>query len=105
MTREQMINHLKTNEDTIVVFEKKDGTERSMRCTLMESLLPEYEMTAQKPSHRRSTSTISVWDLDNHGWRSFRVDSVISFGNTMKGEHNSTPAQESSSDWTKEDRE
>ena len=60
-----------------VKFTKKDGTERDMKCTLQESYIAPYE----KKTDREKTSNennISVWDIENQGWRSFRVDSVIS---------------------------
>lgn len=59
-----------------VTFEKVDGTERVMRCTLLPQYLPE-EFKAKAPMLTETTpTTISVWDLDVSGWRSFRVDNV-----------------------------
>ncbi len=61
-----------------VTFEKVDGTERVMRCTLLPQYLPE-EFKAKAPMLTETTpTTISVWDLDVSGWRSFRVDNVRS---------------------------
>ena len=63
-------------EELEVTFEKLDGTTRRMRCTLIPSFLPE-EYRGKAPMLTETTPTaISVWDLDNSGWRSFRVDSV-----------------------------
>lgn len=59
-----------------VTFEKVDGTERTMRCTLLPSYLPE-EYRSKAPMLTETTPlTISVWDVDSSGWRSFRVDNV-----------------------------
>jgi hypothetical protein len=61
-----------------VVFTKKDGTERSMNCTLQESFLPKVEVdsTAEKKTRSENLECLSVWDIDNEGWRSFRLDSI-----------------------------
>ena len=55
-----------------VVFTKKDGTERAMKCTLMEKFLPET-VGSDRP---RNDETLAVYDLEKEGWRSFRWDSV-----------------------------
>ena len=65
-----------------VKFDKADGTERKMRCTLNEKLLPEDDRAgavavALKPSN---DNVVACWDLDKAGWRSFRIDSVIDVG-------------------------
>lgn len=60
-----------------VTFEKVDGTIREMRCTLQSSHLPQM-LTEETPRHQRpeNEATLSVWDVDAGGWRSFRVDSI-----------------------------
>lgn len=63
-----------------VVFIKKDGTERKMKCTLKADLLPaqtDLEEAVQKKTP--NPAVLAVWDLENEGWRSFRYDSVIGF--------------------------
>lgn len=63
-----------------VTFIKKDGTERKMRCTLREDLLPaqtDLEEAVQKKTP--NPDVLAVWDLENEGWRSFRYDSIIGF--------------------------
>jgi len=60
-----------------VVFTKKDGSERSMRCTLVESRIPS-EKTPQ-PKENSTTfagSAIRVFDEEKQEWRSFRWDSI-----------------------------
>jgi len=78
MTRDQMLDTLKSNR-VDVVFRKKDGTERKMRCTLIESLLPAVDDMVKKRKVVRSADAVSVWDMEKRAWRSFRVDSVIAF--------------------------
>lgn len=64
------------NSVVTVTFEKVDGSERVMRCTLIPSYLPE-EYRSSKPMLTEQTPlTVSVWDVDMSGWRSFRLDSI-----------------------------
>jgi|688.fasta_scaffold00027_200 hypothetical protein len=65
-----------------VVFEKKDGTERTMRATLSDLYVPlpqmlsEYDGQVAKPARQLNDDVQVVWDIDADGWRSFRYDSV-----------------------------
>lgn len=67
-----------------VVFEKKDGTERTMRATLSDlyvpqvepAMLSEYDGQVPKNARQLNDNVQSVWDIDAGGWRSFRLDSV-----------------------------
>ena len=59
-----------------VVFEKKDGTIREMRCTLQQDMLPQFLSEVAPVAKTENPDTLAVWDVDNNGWRSFRVDSV-----------------------------
>jgi len=71
----ELVKRLQISE-VEVTFEKMDGTMRRMRCTLLPSFLPE-QYRGKAPMLTETTPTaISVWDLDNSGWRSFRVDSI-----------------------------
>jgi hypothetical protein len=66
------------NSVITVTFEKVDGSMRTMRCTLIPSYLPE-EYRSTKPMLTETTPlTVSVWDVEQSGWRSFRLDSVRS---------------------------
>jgi len=78
MTKSELTEMLK-NQDITVTFEKKDGTQRIMRCTLRPDALPEMitESTRTSVVRRESDSTIAVWDIDLGAWRSFRLDSVV----------------------------
>ena len=58
-----------------VVFEKKDGTLREMRCTLKD--VPQYERkTESETTRKKNDEVMSVYDMDKSEWRSFRVDSI-----------------------------
>tara|TARA_B110000467_G_scaffold148795_1_gene154936 strand:- start:739 stop:984 length:246 start_codon:yes stop_codon:yes gene_type:complete len=60
-----------------VVFTKVNGDERTMMCTLHHSVLPEPILTEE--DRKINPDTISVWDINNGGWRSFRLDSIKEF--------------------------
>lgn len=77
-TKDEMKGFLRNNV-VLLTFEKKDGTERTMRCTLMESLLPTIDLNVDKRQVKKSDSSLAVWDLDKNAWRSYRVDSVRTF--------------------------
>lgn len=69
--------HLKSllkNNVVNVLFIKKDGTERELRCTLKESIVPDSESKGKK---KENPDVLAVWDVENSGWRSFRLDSVV----------------------------
>jgi hypothetical protein len=75
--RENFIKDLKTNVIE-VTFNKVNGTQRVMRCTLREDLLPDkYSSTEQEKFHKDNNEVIACWDVVNGGWRSFRTDSVV----------------------------
>lgn len=66
-----------------VVFTKADGSERTMKCTLKADLLPVVEIKQGAKSKVENPEILSVWDLENAGWRSFRIDSIISADVTL----------------------
>lgn len=76
--REWLLSILRVQEVNLT-FEKKDGTMRTMRCSLSPGLVPAYESKGTKAVNE---NVIPVYDLENNGWRSFRVDSLrrIEFG-------------------------
>jgi hypothetical protein len=72
------INQLLQNNVGTVTFTKTDGTERVMKCTLQSHVLPITEIVEGKVIKTENPNVLSVWDLDNNGWRSFKIDSVLS---------------------------
>ena len=85
--RDELIGKLKNNV-CVVVFEKKDGTERSMKCTLQEGGIPEAtkeDPLSQKKIRSLNEEVIPVWDTEKNSWRSFRIDSVKSFSVLTQG--------------------
>lgn len=57
-----------------VTFQKNDGSERVMKCTLYEHLLPKVEPSVKTKQH--NPDVLPVWDIEANGWRSFRYDSI-----------------------------
>jgi hypothetical protein len=61
-----------------VVFEKLDGTERVMHCTLSEDVIPVMDTFGVASKRANNPDVLAVWDTDAGGWRSFRFDSIKS---------------------------
>jgi hypothetical protein len=69
------LNSILQESIVTVTFTKKDGSERTMKCTLKSEMIPSDKMP--KGSNRTKPSeSIAVFDVENDGWRSFRLDSV-----------------------------
>ena len=64
----------------VVTFNKKDGTERTMRCTTNEAVIPR-DMLPKGTGRAVNGDVQVVFDLDLNQWRSFRLDSVIQWDN------------------------
>ena len=64
-------------KDLRIMFTKKDGTERTMRATLVESRIPvEKQPKSETQVSQTAGSAIRVFDSEAQEWRSFRWDSV-----------------------------
>lgn len=67
-----------------VTFTKADGTERTMKCTLIPEYIPVkpvaegQQLLTEGLTRAENPNTLSVWDLESAGWRSFRIDSIKS---------------------------
>ena len=60
-----------------VTFTKSDGSERVMKCTLIDEYIPSTELDLSRTSTRKvNEAVLPVWDIDKNAWRSFRIDSV-----------------------------
>lgn len=79
--REIVINRLSMG-NVNVVFTKKDGTERNMLCTLL-NIPTEHQPKHENPATEFSKEVVRVFDIENQGWRSFRLDSIKSIGNAV----------------------
>lgn len=71
-----------------VVFTKKDGTERIMKCTTSHKIVPptpivethttntDNPIDFPKPKKKLNEDVMPVYDLESSAWKSFRWDSV-----------------------------
>ena len=59
-----------------VVFTKKNGEQRVMIATLMSAYLPEVDPATQVTT-LLDNSTMTVWDVEEDAWRSFKMDSLL----------------------------
>lgn len=62
-----------------VTFTKKDGTDRVMKCTTKPSSIPEDKQPIGENNIKHNEEVIRAYDIENNGWRSFRVESVKTF--------------------------
>jgi len=63
-----------------VVFTKVNGEKRTMNCTLIESYLPQNDWGSKELHESQRDTALAVWSVDDGGWRSFRYESVLSYG-------------------------
>jgi hypothetical protein len=62
-----------------VIFNKVNGDQRVMHCSLRPDLLPETyrnDVNEEINFHQTNADVIAAWDVQKGGWRSFRIDSV-----------------------------
>ena len=62
-----------------MTFNKKDGTVREMVCTLSMNHIPEDKQPKGTGTGTSKNEAIAVWDVRKEDWRSFRIDSVVTF--------------------------
>ena len=66
-----------------VKFKKVSGTERLMKATLMKDIIP-ADMQPPKVTpaatmrDKANDNVVSCWDVEANGWRSFRLDLLMS---------------------------
>lgn len=58
-----------------VEFIKKDGSARTMKCTLSENKIP-AENAPKGSGKAQNDEALAVFDVEANGWRSFRYDSL-----------------------------
>ncbi len=81
MSREEMISKLSENVHT-VTFNKVNGEERVMQCTLKPDLLPpatKSDPITQKKVRQVNEEVLPVFDVNKEQFRSFRVANVTAF--------------------------
>ena len=81
MNRSEMIEELLKRECR-VIFRKVSGESRDMICTLNPDVIPAATKTdplSQTKVRELNEEVLAVWDIKAAGWRSFRVENVVSF--------------------------
>lgn len=79
-TRQELLDLL-SDEIVDVTFDKLSGDERTMKCTLIPSMLPPAQRDdklSQTKVRNLEDKVFVVWaiDIEPHAWRSFRYDRV-----------------------------
>lgn len=74
--RDWLIGVLTMHSPVTIVFQKKDGTDRTMQCTLKEGIVKPYEAKSTTIRKEKSDKIISVWDIEKEDWRSFGLDTI-----------------------------
>jgi hypothetical protein len=67
-----------SNSVVTVIFTKKDGTDRTMKCTTMESIIP-VQYHPKNTGRAKNQDVQNVFDVELKEWRSFRLNSVKQF--------------------------
>ena len=80
----EWLRGLLRSEIVTVIFVKKDGSERIMKCTLSENKIP-TENLPKTTNRAQSDESIAVFDIEKTAWRSFRFDSVKKIEFTLGG--------------------
>lgn len=73
------VSELLQSDIKTVIFEKKDGTIREMKCTLKWDLIPttkQLKVEGPDIGRKENDNALAVWDIDKSSWRSFRIDSI-----------------------------
>lgn len=73
--RQWLRDLLHTNTRVVVDFNKVDGSQRTMTCTLVESIAVPYEKKTERVK-TPSTDVLRVWDVEKNEWRGFRYDNI-----------------------------
>jgi hypothetical protein len=77
-THEEIIKALHNEQPAVVTFNKINGEERIMTCTLRKEAIPAERVPKGTGSEKlnENKNTIRTFDTNKQEWRSFRVDLV-----------------------------
>ena len=67
---------LKENSVVTVFFTKLNGESRVLQATLSPDLIPEEHRPTGNTPRIQSEDAVCVYDVENEGWRAFRVDGI-----------------------------
>lgn len=80
----QQLKDLLSEHILIVDFNKTDGSKRTMKCTLRESMITPHVKKTER-SKKPNDNVLSVWDVEKDAFRSFRLDSLIGYQKLEEG--------------------
>ena len=72
---EEALTKMLQEKVLVVTFNKLDGAERVMTCTKSFKVIPE-ENRPKDSNTKPKLGTVTVWDTNAKGWRSFKCDRV-----------------------------
>jgi len=75
-TRQELLDLLR-DEIVSITFDKLNGDERIMRCTLIPEMLPKADKEdklSQTRVRNLEDAVFVVWSVEANAWRSFRYD-------------------------------
>lgn len=65
------------SETLTITFTKKDGTDRTMVCTLQPSCIIPYEKKTETVRlNTYDENSMTVWDVENNGFRKLLIDKI-----------------------------
>lgn len=74
MFERELLENALQNNIVSVTFNKVNGEQRVMECTLLEGVVPET-----KGNRKSNPDVLNVWDINKRDWRSFRIANVTDF--------------------------
>ena len=84
--REEVIELLE-KYTALVKFKKLNGEMREMNCTLVKDIIPsatKSDQLSQKKIRNLNEEVLAVWDIEKEGWRSFRIENIVSIEYQME---------------------
>jgi hypothetical protein len=84
MTYDEIVSTLRESVVNLSFTKVKDGEVRNMKATLVSDMIPADKMpkTDANANLEKNQVAVRVFDLDLNDWRSFRVDSLLTFSAT-----------------------
>ena len=84
MNNKQDIQSLLHKHILSIDFLKRDGSLRNMTCTLREDVIKPYVKTTERVK-KPNEEVVSVWDIQKDEFRSFKLDSLLSYSVLKEG--------------------
>lgn len=81
LSYDEIVNTLRESVVDLSFTKVKDGEVRQMKATLVSDKIPTDKMpkTDANENLKKNQTAVRVFDLDLNDWRSFRVDSLLTF--------------------------